>query len=159
MALWTAPITWAVDTALSVARLNEQLRDNLLALKAATVPQKIGWYLTGTLAVGTNKSAVISWDGGCTFTITKVVAVAKTGPVGADLILDINLDGTSIWNATPANRIKIADGATAGSQTSFDDNTIADGQDVTIDVDQIGSGTAGANVTVIIYGIVPLAVS
>jgi hypothetical protein len=38
---WTTPVTWAPSTALSVARLNEQLRDNMDFLHA--FPASAGW--------------------------------------------------------------------------------------------------------------------
>jgi hypothetical protein len=81
-------------------------------------------------------------------TITKAYAYARTGPAGADLIFDINKNGTSIWNVTPANRVKVADAANYGTQASFDTTAVAEGDLMDIDVDQIGSGTAGQDITV-----------
>lgn len=80
--------------------------------------------------------------------ILNVRAYAKTAPVGADLIFDINLNGTSIWDTTQANRVTIAAGANEGTQTSFDYPKFVSGDVFTFDVDQVGSGTAGANITV-----------
>lgn len=80
-------------------------------------------------------------------TIVKAWAKAQTGPVGADLIFDINLNGTTIWS-TQANRLKIVDGATSGNQTAFNTTSVAAGDLLTIDIDQIGSTTPGKNVTV-----------
>lgn len=87
-------------------------------------------------------------------TISEAYAVCKTAPTGADLVIDIEYsddDGdtwTSIWNSTPANRLTIAAGATAGSQTDFDTTTIAVGSLVRVAVDQVGSTVAGADLTV-----------
>ena len=85
-------------------------------------------------------------------TITKAWANAKAAPTGATLIFDINIGGTSIWDSTPANRIQIDPGATAGTQSSFDTTAIAPGDLLTIDVDQIGATVEGADVTVALSG-------
>src|SRR6185436_15308144 len=75
--------------------------------------------------------------------IIKVWAIAKSGPTGADLIFDINIGGTSIWASTQSNRIKITAGSTTGTQTSFDTATFVAGDELSIDIDQIGSTFAG----------------
>lgn len=81
-------------------------------------------------------------------------ACAKTGPVGAALILDIlkSTDNgstfTSIWNSTPANRIQIADGSKTGSQSSFDTTAVSRGDLLRIDIAQVGSTTPGNDVVV-----------
>jgi hypothetical protein len=72
----------------------------------------------------------------------------KTGPTGADLITDINRNGTSVWGTTQANRLKIIAGSTTGVQTSFDTTTFAEGDVVSVDVDQVGSTVAGQNIIV-----------
>jgi len=97
-----------------------------------------------TLTAGVGKARItIPYNA----TILKAYIVAGTGPVGASVILDINQNGTSIWNSTPANRLTIADGSTTGSQTAFDTATIIEGDILTVDVDQVGTTTAGGDVT------------
>jgi len=81
-------------------------------------------------------------------TIIKCKAYAKTAPTGQALIMDIKLDGTSIWNITTGNRISIADGSNLGVQTSFDTSVFLENESLTIDVIQVGSSTAGQDVTV-----------
>jgi hypothetical protein len=113
-------------------------------------------YLTPTWAlavnvdatVGTNKAnpLAIPFDA----TITKAFANAKTGPTGASIIFDINLNSTSIWNSTQANRLTISAGATAGTQTSFDTVTVTAGDVLTIDIDQVGSTVAGQSLTALL---------
>lgn len=83
-----------------------------------------------------------------TSTIKKVYARANVGPTGAAAIFDINKNGTSIWNSTQANRIQIAASATTGTQTSFDTSSLAEGDELTIDCDQVGSTVAGQTITV-----------
>ena len=79
------------------------------------------------------------------------MAYAKTGPTGADAIFDIAKNGTSIWNSTQANRIKITAGGTTGSQTSFDTTAVAAYDILTIDIDQVGSIIAGQDITIQVF--------
>ncbi|AMV24177.1 hypothetical protein VT84_07255 [Gemmata sp. SH-PL17] len=62
-------------------------------------------------------------------------------------MFDINVNGATIWS-TQANRLKIAAGATSGTQSTFNTTTVAEGDLLTIDVDQVGSTVAGQDVTV-----------
>lgn len=86
----------------------------------------------------------------------KAWIIAKTGPTGAAFICDIlkstnnGTSFTSIWNATPANRIQIAAAAVNGSQTSFDTTTFAAGDLLRIDIAQVGSTIAGSDLTVVL---------
>lgn len=102
--------------------------------------------VTGTLSTGVSVTPILPANR--TLTIVKAFAIVKTGPTGADLILDINKNGTSIWNSTPANRVKITAGNTSGNQTSFDTTSLADEDSLTLDVDQVGSTVAGADLSV-----------
>jgi hypothetical protein len=87
---------------------------------------------------------------------TKAWAVAKTGPVGANLIFDIlkSTDNgstwTSIWATNTGNRIQIAAGSNSGSQTSFDTTTFAASDLLRIDIVQVGSTTAGSDISIVL---------
>lgn len=87
-------------------------------------------------------------------TLHRVDMTAKTGPVGAALIVDVlfSTDGgstfTSLWATHTGNRPQIADGSTTGSQTSFDTSTYVQGTVWRIDVKQVGSSTAGSGILV-----------
>lgn len=79
--------------------------------------------------------------------ILKVIAYVKTAPVGASIIFDVNKNGNTIWT-TQANRVAIAAGGNDGEQTSFDSPKFVSGDVFTLDIDQVGSSTAGTQVTV-----------
>lgn len=81
-------------------------------------------------------------------TIVRAYAVCKIAPAGANAIIDINKNATSIWASTQANRLTITDGNTTGNQTAFDTTALAADDALTMDIDQIGSGTAGNGLTV-----------
>jgi len=72
---------------------------------------------------------------------------ANTAPVGAAVIVDVHKDGTTIFT-NQAHRPQIADGANVGNTTDIDVASWATDAYLQIDVDQIGSGTAGSDLTV-----------
>lgn len=97
------------------------------------------------LFIGTDKIGRIYVD--FIGTIIEVQASVKTAPTGASIIVDINLNGTTIWT-TQGNRVTIVAGAYTGVQTTFDVLTLAVGDYFTIDIDQVGSTIAGAKLVV-----------
>jgi len=102
---------------------------------------------TGTLGVATGTHRLYN-DSGATWTIQSVRASVGTAPSGASIIIDINVSGTTIFT-TQANRPTIAAaGNTSGKITNYDVTTVANGSYLTVDVDQIGSTTAGADLSV-----------
>lgn len=102
----------------------------------------------GTLVTGTNQTPALIIPK--SLTITKVYAYVKTVPTDDDLIFDINKNGTSIWASTQANRLTIpaADADGKATQTDFDTTSLAEGDILTLDIDQVGSTIAGADATV-----------
>lgn len=105
----------------------------------------VAWALSGEVDVGTEQIPTIHLDGP-----HQGIAVwlrAKTAPVGADLIVDINEDGVSLFSTRP----QINDGANEGGGSAvFSDTDLADNAKLTLDVDQVGSGTKGSDLTVIL---------
>ena len=108
------------------------------------------WVLArGTLtSIGTNKTNELVVP--VTATPTKCVARCRTAPVGSNLILNINVNGASLWADNLANQLTVPDGQVDGSQTVFDPAmaTIPAGAILTIDVVQTGNQTAGGDITV-----------
>ena len=85
------------------------------------------------------------------FTLTGVRASVGTAPVGSVITVDINEAGSSILST----KITIA----AGSKTSvggtapvISDSALADDAEITIDIDTVGSSTAGAGLKVTLIG-------
>lgn len=105
--------------------------------------------VVGTLSVNTSVGPLLIAP--FALTITKAFARSKTAPTGAAIIVDINKNGTSIWNTNQANRLQIAAAANSGSQTSFDTTSLAEGDYLSLDIDQVGSTVAGADLTVELY--------
>jgi hypothetical protein len=86
-------------------------------------------------------------DTGRTLTIASVRASVGTAPTGASIIVDVNKNGTTIFGTQSARPTIAASGFT-NKTTGHTVTTIADGDYFTVDVDQVGSSVAGANLTV-----------
>jgi hypothetical protein len=110
-----------------------------------TIITTLTFAVVGTLAVGTDKAPTILAP--CTLTIVKVKLVVKTAPTGAAIIVDVHKNDTTIFT-TQANRPQIAISATTGDSGTPDVTALAETDKLTIDVDQVGSTVAGADLTV-----------
>lgn len=110
------------------------------------IPRGFAFSVVGTLSTGTSQTpALIALQ---SMTISKAYANVKTAPTGASILVDINKNGTSIWGTTQANRLTVLASATTGTQTSFDTTALVEGDILTIDLDQVGSTVAGADITI-----------
>lgn len=109
--------------------------------------QTLAYSDTGSLTtlVGTMR---IYNDTANSWTILSVRASAGTAPTGASIIIDINKNGTTIFT-TQGNRPTIAAAAnTSGKVTNMDVTTVAAGDYLTVDIDQVGSTVAGSDLVV-----------
>lgn len=86
-------------------------------------------------------------------TLTGISASVQTAPVGSTLIVDVNEGGTTIM---ASNKIVIDAGetstATAATAPTLSDTALASGALITVDIDQIGSSTAGKGLKVYLTG-------
>jgi hypothetical protein len=98
-----------------------------------------------TLTVRTGQTRVYN-DTGRTLTFLKARISVGTAPTGAAVICDINKGGTTIFT-TQSNRPQIAAAGNTGTTTAFDVTTWADGEYLTVDIDQIGSTVAGSDLS------------
>lgn len=98
------------------------------------------------LATGTGKARIRMPFAG---QITAVTASVLSAPAGSSAIFDVNKNGTTIFG-TQANRPTVAAGGVSATAGAHSVKTFAAGDVITVDVDQIGSGTAGTGFTVAI---------
>ena len=84
---------------------------------------------------------------GAALTIREVHLAVNTAPAGAAIIVDVNLNGTSIFSSS-ADRPQIAAGVYAGLSVLLGTPTWAVNAYLTVDVDQVGSSTPGADLVV-----------
>ena len=101
------------------------------------------------IAAGTHRF-YIHGPVGISWVITGGWASVGVAPTGADLIVDINKNGTTIFT-TQANRPTIAIGGfDSGRVENMDVTSLADGDYLTADIDQVGSTVAGQDLQVFI---------
>jgi hypothetical protein len=101
----------------------------------------------GTLATGTGAVRFYFAEARL---ITNIVANVGTAPTGASVIVDVNKNGTTLFT-TQANRPTIAASAFADTASVPDVVTVAAGDYITVDIDQVGSTVAGADLVVTVY--------
>ena len=83
-------------------------------------------------------------------TLIGVSAAINTAPTGSDAIFDVNKNGTTVFT-TQANRPRILAGAYACDEvTNMDITSLAVGDYLTVDIDQIGSTVPGADLSLLI---------
>ena len=104
----------------------------------------------GNLATGTKEIVRMPFAG----KISAVTAAVTTAPVGSTAIFDLHKNGTTVYT-TQGNRPQIAAGSTSATAANLPDVvTWAAGDRLSLEIDQVGSSTAGANVTLCVsyYG-------
>lgn len=85
-------------------------------------------------------------------TLTDVRASVNTAPVGSTIIVDINEGGSTILSTKLSIDASEKTSTTAATPAVISDTALADDAEVTIDIDQIGSSTAGKGLKVALIG-------
>lgn len=80
-------------------------------------------------------------------TIINVIISVGTAPTGSTIIVDVNLNGTTIFT-TQANRPAIAISGNTATSATPNVTAAAAGNYLTVDIDQVGSTISGADLTV-----------
>lgn len=104
---------------------------------------------TSDLTVGTSK---VTFRMPYAFTLTAVRASVKTAPTGSTIIVDINEGGTTILSTKLTIDASETTSTTAATPAVISDTALADDAEITIDIDQIGSSTAGVGLKVVLIG-------
>lgn len=86
------------------------------------------------------------------FTLTAVRASVQTAPVGSTITVDINEGGTTILSTKITIDASEKTSTTAATPPVISDSALADDAEITIDIDQIGSSTAGKGLKVYLIG-------
>lgn len=104
---------------------------------------------SGVLAIGTG---LLRWynDSGNALTISAVRASVGTAPTGASIIVDVNINGSTIYS-TQANRPSISAGSTTGTGGTRSTSILSNGSYLTADIDQVGSVVSGNDLVVSIW--------
>ena len=104
---------------------------------------------TTALTTGTAKS---TWRMPYAFTLTAVRASVTTAPVGSVLTVDINEAGSTILSTKIEIDANEKTSTTASTPPVISDTSLADDAQMTIDIDGVGSSTAGAGLKVTLIG-------
>jgi hypothetical protein len=83
--------------------------------------------------------------------ITGVRASVNTAPVGSTIIVDVNEAGASIFSTRLSIDSSEKTSVTAAVPPVFSDTAIANDAEITVDIDQIGSSTAGRGLKITLY--------
>ena len=87
-----------------------------------------------------------------TMTLTGVKATCTTAPVGSTITVDINDDGSTILSTKLTIDASEQTSTSAATAAVISAATLAKDSVMTIDIDQIGSGTAGTGLKVWLFG-------
>jgi len=101
------------------------------------------------LTTGTNK---VRFRVPYAFTLTDVRCSVNTAPTGANLIVDINENGSSILSTKLSIDVSETTSTTAATPPVISDTSLADDSIIGIDIDQIGSTVAGQGLKVVLIG-------
>lgn len=133
--------TFTANTTIESAKVNQNFQNLSDKIRPTFV-----FTVSDSLTTGTSLTPILVVPNA--LTIEKAYAVVKTAPTGTSMLIDLNVNGTSIWASNQSNRLTITVGSTEDTQTSFDTTSLAEGDLLTLDVDQVGSTIAGADLTV-----------
>lgn len=103
--------------------------------------------IPGDLEAGTQVAPSILAD--APLTIDRVYVYVQTAPTGSSIIVDVNKNGTTIFT-NQANRPQIPAGEHEDESGPPDVTALAKNDRLDVDVDQVGSSTPGADLTVMV---------
>lgn len=106
---------------------------------------------TTALTTGNGK---VTFRAPCAFTLTGVRASVTTAPTGAAINVQVNIGGNDALSTVLSIDIENTSSVTAGTpaviNATYED--VADDAAIRIDLDQVGSSTAGAGLKVTLIG-------
>jgi len=171
MSLWDDTATYPLMAA-SVAADADQLPYGDMSQAAGSRQRNV---TIGTLAemLRTRTTTAVQWDasrdettaltvatGALTFrmpfafSLTSVRASVTTAPVGAAIQLDVQVNGTSVFSTVLSidDGSRTSVGSAAPAVLTGSPVAVADDDEITVDVTQIGSSTAGAGLKIALLG-------
>ena len=120
-----------------------------------TVPKSLVVAVSDETTALTTGTAKVTFRMPWAFTLTDVRASVTTAPTGANLVIDINNGGTSIFTTTLSIDATEKTSTTATTAYAFSGGStyaLSDDAEITIDIDQIGSTVAGAGLKIYFVG-------
>lgn len=138
--------------ALGTARQMLRVNAGATALEYVAIPaviQLAAGNETSSLTVGTNK---VTFRMPYAMTLTEVRISVNTAPTGAKLTVNIKESGTTIFSTKPTIDVSTKTSVGAAIPAVLSDTALADNAEMTVDIDQVGSATAGAGLKVTLIG-------
>ena len=111
------------------------------------------WDETTDLTAAANKLTVRA---PFAFTLTGVRGSVNTAPVGSTILVDVHESGTTVLSTKLMIDASELTSVTAATPYVISDSAIADDSVLTVDIDQVGSSTAGKGLKVCLFGTRPL---
>ena len=110
--------------------------------------------VSGNLSVGDDKTLWRPvWNGG---RIISAFAICKTAPTGADLTMEVEKWTGAAWSTAIANTVLvISAGNNDGDTSTIVSPSLSVSNRLRLNIDQIGSGAAGADLCVIVVVALP----
>ena len=108
---------------------------------------KITWVIDTELTTGVVPNIQVPIT--ASHTIAEVHARVATAPTGADIRLDILKNGVSV-HASDSDKCTIAASVNTGNTTTFNDNTLVDGDYLQLEIEQIGSSEKGTGLVCVV---------
>ena len=103
---------------------------------------------SGAATVGTSKDWIVYCP--YAYTITNLILACETAPTGANLIVDLNKNGSSILSTKISVDATERTSVTAATPYVLTSTNLAAGDILLPDIDQIGTG-GGTNVQLYVY--------
>lgn len=115
-------------------------------------PVEIGIAVSDEATALTTGAGKVTFRVPFAFTLTAIRASVGTAPVGSTIIINVKEAGTTVMST-----LLTIDAGEETSQTALvdevvSDSAIADDAKITVDIDQVGSGTAGAGLKIWLIG-------
>jgi hypothetical protein len=122
------------------------------ATKRVKFPVELGMAISDESTDLTTGTAKLTFRMPHAMTLTEVRANVNTAPVGSTLIVDINEGGSTILSTKLSIDASEKTSTSAAAAAVISDTALADDAEITIDIDQIGSSTAGKGLKVWLIG-------
>lgn len=118
--------------------------------KAQNISDKVYfWHMGGDATTGANVSSTLYVINDCDIKVARAY-LSVTASSGTGVMVDILYDGNSIWTDTTKQLIMVNTLEAEVVAASIATGALAAGGLLTIDIDSIGGGTAGAGLTVML---------
>ena len=143
----------AIGTAGQVLKVNSGANGVEWGASSATSqPVEIGFALSDETTTLNAATDALTFRMPHAMTLTEVRANLKTAPVGSSFIVDINQNGSTILSTKLSIDASEKTSTTAATPAVISTSALTDDAEITIDVDQVGSSTAGVGLKVWLIG-------